>query len=410
MTISTMLKKIPEMIRNKDGNFAMMAGILVPVIFVAGTLVLDTTNALSMKTSLQNAADSAVLATTSQLAEGNNTEDQAVAYATNFFNGQVSNDAGGFDGFSATPVVTLTKSGTGATTIWKVEVAVRGSQKTSGLGRFVGKDTINVAVKAASESGSDGTDRSPISMMLVLDRSGSMQWASGRTTTVTVPRYCSRWVWKWYSWRQETYQCGTTTEVTDVPKMDVLKEAVGNLVGHISAADPTNEYARMGAVAYNIRTTDSDKFGLTWNKSQVTGFTNGLDATDGTNSADAMEWAFQRINGSGEINQHFSKNGSREPLKFIVFMTDGENDFGRGNEWKTEQADRKTRETCQDAKNAGVTIYTVAFQAPDRGKRLLEDCAFSAKHYYDAQSADDLLEAFTDIGKEASKQKTRLTH
>ncbi len=127
MNISTMLKKIPELIRNKDGNFAMMASILVPVVFIAGSLVLDTTNALSMKTSLQNAADSAVLATTSQLAEGKITEAEAIAYATNFFNGQVSNEANAFDGFSATPTVALTKSGTGATTIWKVEVAVTGS-------------------------------------------------------------------------------------------------------------------------------------------------------------------------------------------------------------------------------------------------------------------------------------------
>ncbi|MBU4527902.1 MAG: TadE/TadG family protein [Hoeflea sp.] len=388
----------------------MMASILVPVIFIAGSLVLDTTNALSMKTSLQNAADSAVLATTSQLADGKITEDEAIAYATNFFNGQISNDASAFNGFSATPTVTLTKSGTGATAIWKVEVAVLGSQKASGLGKFAGKDTIDVAIRAASESGSDGEDRSPISMMLVLDRSGSMQWASGRTTTETVPKYCTRWVWKPYSWRQETYECGTTTVVTDVPKMDVLKEAVGNLVDHISASDPTNEYARMGAAAYNLETRDGDKLGLTWNKSQVSSFTNGLTATGGTNSADAMEWALQRVNGSGEINEHYSKNGSKAPLKFIVFMTDGENDFGRGNEWKTEQADKKTKDTCQAAKAANVTVFSVAFQAPKRGRDLLEACAFSAKHYFDAQSADDLLKAFTAIGKEASKQVTRLTN
>ena len=62
MTISKMWKKIPELLRNRDGNFAMMASLVLPVIFVAGSLVLDTTNALSMKTSLQNAADSAALA------------------------------------------------------------------------------------------------------------------------------------------------------------------------------------------------------------------------------------------------------------------------------------------------------------------------------------------------------------
>ncbi|MDP2121351.1 MAG: TadE/TadG family type IV pilus assembly protein [Hoeflea sp.] len=398
MTITPMLKKIPEMLRNRDGNFAMMAGILVPVIFVAGSLVLDTTNAFSMKTSLQNAADSAALATTSQLAAGAITEAEAVAYATKFFKGQVSDDANAFDGFSATPTVTLTKSGTGAKTIWKVEIAVLGSQKTTGLGKFVGKDKIDIAINAASESAHDGSN--PISMMLVLDRSGSMQWASGRTTTTTVPKYCGSGWWQ--------YQCGTTTVVSDVPKMDVLKEAVGNLVNHIVASDPTNEYARMGAVAYNIQTVAADKFDLTWNKTQVTTFTNALVATGGTYSVDAMEYAVARVTGSGEVNAHFSMNGSKDPLKFIVFMTDGEHDTGQA--WKDDYADKTTKEHCQAAKDKKVTIFSVAFQAPQRGKALLEACASGIDKYYDAQSADDLLKAFTAIGKEAAKSVTRLTN
>ncbi|MDP3523954.1 MAG: TadE/TadG family protein [Hoeflea sp.] len=398
MTITPMLKKIPEMLRNRDGNFAMMAGILVPVIFVAGSLVLDTTNALSMKTSLQNAADSAALATTSQLAEGKITEAEAVAYATKFFKGQVSDDANAFDGFSATPSVTLTKSGTGAKTIWKVEIAVLGSQKTTGLGKFVGKDKIDIAINAASESAHDGSN--PISMMLVLDRSGSMQWASGRTTTKTVPKYCG------FGWWQ--YQCGTTTVVSDVPKMDVLKEAVANLVNHIVASDPTNEYARIGAVAYNIKTVDADKFDLTWNKTQVTTFTNALVAIDGTYSVDAMEYAVGRVTGSGEVNAHFSKNGSKDPLKFIVFMTDGEHDTGQA--WKDDYADKTTKEQSQSAKDKKVTVLSVAYKAPQRGKAMIEACASGIDKYYDAQSADDLLKAFTAIGKEAAKSVTRLTN
>lgn len=395
MTNSPFMKKLPEMIRNKDGNFAMMAGILLPVIFVAGSLVLDTTNALSMKTSLQNAADSAALATTSQLAEGQITEAEAVAYATQFFNGQISGDAAAFDGLTATPTVTLTKTGIGATTIWKVEVSVLGSQKTTGLGKFVGKDTIDVVINSTSESAHDGSN--PISMMLVLDRSGSMTVGSVKKT---VPLYCG---WGW--WR---YQCGTTESYTGPPKMTVLKQAVSNLVGHISASDPTNEYARMGAVAYNYETVHSDKFEPTWNKSQVTTFANALVAEYGTYSVDAMEWAVDRVTGPGEINAHYSKNGSKKPLKFIVFMTDGRNETG--SEWGDNLADNDTKAHCQTAKSKGVTIFSVAFLAPERGQALLLACASSPDKYYDAQSADDLLKAFTDIGKEAAKQVTRLTN
>ncbi|MBC7282501.1 TadE/TadG family type IV pilus assembly protein [Hoeflea sp.] len=397
MNISTMLNKMPALLRNKDGNFAMMASLLLPVAFIAGSLVLDTTNALSMKTSLQNAADSAALATTSQLAEGKITEGEAIAYATKFFEGQVSDDATAFDGFSATPTVKLTKSGSGAKTAWKVEVAVAGSQNLSGMARFMGKDMIDVAISATSESARDGSN--PLSMMLVLDRSGSMQWASGRTTTTTVPVYCGK--------KKKRYECGTETVVSDVPKIEVLKEAVALLTAHIEEADPTSEYARMGAVAYNSQTNNSDKQDITWNKSKVTDFANSLIADGGTNSEWAMKWGYHQVTSPSEGNLHSVKNGSKDPSRFIVFMTDGEN--STGSEWMNDYVDSQTLDYCSKAKEEKVTIFSVAFQAPDRGKALLKSCSSGDAYYYDAESADELTKAFKNIGEEAVKQVTRLT-
>ena len=400
------IMKIAKLFRNKDGNFAILAALMLPVLFVSGSIAIDTTNALSMKFRLQNAADSAALATTSQLAEGTITESQAIAYATNFFNGQVSGDANAYDGFSATPTVTFTKSGTGSKTVWNVHVAVLGSQKTTGMANFIGRDTIDITINGVSESARDGSN--PLSMMLVLDRSGSMDWSSGRTTSSTVPKYCTRWEYKYYKgWVKETYQCGTETVVVDVPKIDVLKEAVADLTAHIEESDPTNEYARMGAVAYNSETSNSDKQSISWKKSDVTDFADGLNANGGTNSEDAMKWGYQQVTSATEINAHFSKNGSKAPSTFIVFMTDGENSTG-SNYWN-DYADKQTLYYCTQAKAKGVTIFSVAFQAPTRGKSLLSSCASGSGYYYDADSADELKKAFKDIGEEAVKLITRLT-
>jgi Flp pilus assembly protein TadG len=388
---------IAKLLRNNDGNFTILAALMLPVLFIAGSLAVDTTNALSMKTRLQNAADSAALATTSQLAEEKITESEAVAYATNFFNGQISDDVNAFDGFSAIPTVTLSKSGTGSKTVWKVDVAVLGSQKTSAMAKFVGRDTIDVAISGTSESARDGSN--PLSMMLVLDRSGSMAWASGRTRTEVVGGWC----WSRYSgW----YWCDTTREV-DVPKIDVLKEAVADLTAHIEESDPTNEYARMGAVAYNSQTGNSDKLSITWTKSKVTDFADNLNADGGTNSEYAMKWGYEQVTSSTEINAHSSKNGSKVPSTFIVFMTDGENSTGSNSQ--NDYADKQTLYYCTKAKEKGVTIFSVAFQAPDRGKKLLSSCASGSSYYYDADSADELKKAFKDIGEEAVKLVTRLT-
>lgn len=392
-----MMSKISALFRNKDGNFAMMAAILVPVTFIAGSLAIDTTNALSMKTHLQNAADGAALATASQLAGGTLTEAKAKEYAAKFFQGLASEDGKAYGGFSAVPTVTITSSGSGKKTVWQVQVAAVGTQEATQFARLSGRDTLKVAISGTSESARDASN--PISMVLVLDHSGSMKTASGRTTTETVPKYCY-----WFTYR---YECGTTTQTVDIPKMDVLKEAVANLVQHISESDDTNEYARMGAVAYNNATSNTDKLPPTWIKSGVTVFANSLIADGGTNSVDAMKWAAEQVTGPGEINAHFSKNRSKNPSKFIVFMTDGNNETGSNS--GDDYADRKTREYCQYAKDKETTIFAVAFQAPTRGQALLSACSSGNSYYYDAQSADDLTKAFKDIGEEATKLVTRLS-
>ncbi|MEQ8740754.1 MAG: TadE/TadG family protein [Hoeflea sp.] len=398
MGISKLKLRFRDILNQEGGNFAMLAGILVPVVFVAGSLAIDTTNALSMKTQLQNAADSAALATTTQLAEGTITEAEAKDYATAFFNGQVAEATRNFDAFSVVPTVTITQTGTGKKTVWNVEVAAVGSQNSSALAKIAGKDSLDVTISATSQSARDASN--PISMMLVLDHSGSMGWASGRTTQETRPRYCG---WGWYR-----YQCGTETYDVDVPKIEVLKEAVGKLVNHIAEADPDDQYARIGAVGYNNQTVYSDKFNITWDKPQVTAFDNGLSANGGTYSVDAMKWAYEQETGVGEVNAHYSKNGSKDPSKFIVFMTDGKNETGSPS--GDAYADRMTKEHCKSAKDAGTTIFAVAFQAPPEGQSLLKGCASGNSFYYDAQSADELTKAFEAIGEEAVKLTTRLTN
>ncbi|PWW01645.1 Flp pilus assembly protein TadG [Hoeflea marina] len=375
----------------------MFAALLTPVLFIAGSLAVDTANLMSMRTRLQNAADGAALATASGLAAEKVEPTEAKLFAATFFKGLVSEDATAFTDFSAKPTVTISSSGSGKKTVWQVEVDVEGSLTLTSMARLMGREKTKVAVSGTSQSARDASN--PLSMMLVLDRSGSMAWASGQTTTETVPRYCY-----YYGYR---YQCGTTTQQVDVPKIDVLKVAVANLVDHIKESDSTDEYARMGAVSYNFQTTSSDKLGFGWDKSKVTTFADALVAKDGTYAVDAMKWAYEQVTGSGEVNAHFSKNGSKNPTKFILFMTDGEHDTGSNSQ--NDYADKKTKEYCTSAKDKGTIIFAVAFQAPQRGKDLLSACASGNRYYYDANSASDLTKAFTDIGEEAVKLVTRLT-
>jgi len=183
--------------------------------------------------------------------------------------------------------------------------------------------------------------------------------------------------------------------------MDALKAAVNNMVLQFTTMDPTNIFIRLGTVAYNSSVSSTHKLDPTWNKPAVIALTTTLNATGGTNSSGAMDWANTKLKDPSEINLHLSKNGNNEPAKFLVFMTDGDN--------YDSSYDTATEQICDNAKANDIEIFTVAFQAPAGGKALLEYCASGAEYYYNADNSDELLKAFENIGEKASDLAVRLS-
>ena len=67
--------------------------------------------------------------------------------------------------------------------------------------------------------------------------------------------------------------------------------------------------------------------------------------------------------------------------------------------------DQRSKHICDAAKDAGVIVYTIGFEAPESGKRLLQDCASSDGHYFDVDGLE-IEDAFSSIS--ASIRKLRL--
>ncbi len=357
------IRKIADFLSNTEGNFAIMASLTLPVVIIAGSLAIDTTNALSMKTRMQNAADSAALATSTRLSQEENLSlEDAKAFAATFLQGQMEEDREVFSDMSITPVITITPIEDNGNTIWRVAVSLTGTQTLSPMARVMGRTNISVGVVGKSESAS-GVTQGAFSMALVLDRSGSMDW-----------------------------------DLDGQRKIDVLKTAVGGLLDQFDSADPGHNYVRIGAASYNTYMTGSQS--LHWKPKKTRDFVNALPADGGTDSTEAFNWAFTNVNSNNEIKKHKDNTGL-VPQRFIVFMTDGDNNYS--------SADSSTKILCDKAKDAGVEVYTVAFAAPTRGKQLLSYCASSSDHFYDATSSADLIAAFKSIGRQASQVSSRLT-
>ncbi|MDE4134631.1 pilus assembly protein TadG-related protein [Phaeobacter sp. QD34_3] len=66
----------------------------------------------------------------------------------------------------------------------------------------------------------------------------------------------------------------------------------------------------------------------------------------------------------------------------------------------------RTRAICQAAKDQGIIVYTIGFEAPSDGVAVLQDCASSDAHYFDVDGLE-ISDAFASIA--TSIRQLRLT-
>ena len=68
------------------------------------------------------------------------------------------------------------------------------------------------------------------------------------------------------------------------------------------------------------------------------------------------------------------------------------------------QADDRLLDICSAAKNAGITVFTIGFEAPSHGSNIMEQCASSSAHFYDVNGME-IAEAFSAIVATIQKLK-----
>ncbi|MBB2698460.1 UNVERIFIED_ORG: Flp pilus assembly protein TadG [Rhizobium esperanzae] len=410
MSTSFLHPCLRRMFSDRGGNFGIMTAILAPVLLGAAGMAIQVGDMLISKQQLQEAADSAALATATALANGTIQTSQAEAFARNFVAGQMANYLqSGVDIKSATGV-TVQTSTSGNSTSYQVTVSPAYDLTVNPLMQAVGFTTQHLSTSGTTIGGHSQTQGS-ISMYLALDKSGSMgedtATVNEEDPTESYTYDCNGHYNKKGKW---IYDTCTGSRANYYTKIEALKMAAGNLFGQLSSADPNAQYVRTGAVSYDsLQYTPS---ALAWGTAGVSTYVNALQAGGGTNSSGAMSTAYSSLtakNAAGndaEDSAHKLKTG-QTPKKYIVFMTDGDNndDSSGGRSYDT-----LTKATCDTAKSKGIEIYTIAFMAPEGGQALLHYCASDDSHYFQAEKMEDLLAAFKAIGAKASSQLTRLTN
>lgn len=395
---STAGRTFITMWRDRGGNFGMMTALLAPLLFAVGGVSIDMANMLMSKNQLQDATDAAALAAASALVSKEQPSIEAAQeIARKFLRTQVAGapsvaeTESGADSEDDGVDVGISETQNGATgKTFKVTVTAKQIVNFNAMTRLLGQDRVTLETSSTAESATES--KNALSMYLVLDRSGSMAWKTDTINTAkkSCPNYTES-TWSKYPNLKATSPCY-------VAKIDALKTAASDLFAQLEVADPDSTYVRTGAVSYNAsQDTPGD---IAWGVTNTALYVNALEATGGTASGNAFKSAYQKVTASAENTAHASKNG-QVPTKYIVFMTDGENNY--------TSEDTLTKQWCDTAKANKVEVYSVAFMAPSRGQALLKYCASSTSHYFEAEEAADLVAAFKAIGERASAMVSRLT-
>ncbi|MBX9455956.1 MAG: VWA domain-containing protein [Rhizobium sp.] len=375
-TLKTTVKSLcRRFMMDRAGNIAMTFAIVsIPLLGAMGVGI-DYIRALNLHREIQGSLDAALVAAIKDVDVKD--DDTLKKTLTDWLAAEASiSDSYTLDTDSV--VIDRTNKGITAT--------VRASMGTSFL-RILGRDTVAVAVQASVIDGTSVETKNPFSMYLVLDRSGSMAWDTDTTYQTT----CYTNTYK----KTGAYTC--TKKYT---KIESLKLAVGMMVDQFVTLDPDEKYIRLGAVSYSDKAHSAES--LDWGTTKVHEYVEALIADGGTASTNAFKKAYNSVKPTSENNAHKKKNGEENPGKYIVFMTDGDNN--------DSSDDTKTKSWCDKARDDGIRVFSIAFMAPSKGQALLKSCATATEDYFEADNTASLVAAFEAIGQASSKTPVRLTN
>jgi hypothetical protein len=153
-----------------------------------------------------------------------------------------------------------------------------------------------------------------------------------------------------------------------------------------------------------IPATRSDLFPLTDDRDKLKAYIKNLNANGGTAGHIGIAWGWYALSPewdsvwpSGSDPLEYDEPDS---AKAMIIMTDG--DFLNWHNTGEGSSFDQAKKLCDNIKEEGVRVYTVAFKAPSQGKQILEYCASGTEFAFKAESADELTDAYTKIAQSIS--------
>jgi len=95
-----------------------------------------------------------------------------------------------------------------------------------------------------------------------------------------------------------------------------------------------------------------------------------------------------------------------DTLRIMVLMTDGENCCGLRDTPVAQNENALA--VCEDLRDEAVVVFSIAFEAPENGVNLMEECASSESHFFNT-NGEGMRATFQAIGRQINALSLRLT-
>jgi Flp pilus assembly protein TadG len=420
-----------------EGNIAVIFCIvLVPILGFVGAAI-DYTRANAARSSMQAALDSTALMLSKDLSEGIITTSQITAKAQAYFTALYTNT----DAKSVSVNATYTANSSMGSTI-----QVNGSAGvTTDFLKVAGFPNINFSTSstaawgnvrmrvamALDNTGSMADDGKMPAMQsaakALVDQLSALAKTNGDIYISIIPfakdvnvddsNYNQSWI-DWTDWDNNNQTCsGNWWNQTCTPKNH------NNWTGCVTDRDqdydtkntaPTSSSTRFPAEEYVSGGEQYCKTGnhpylqpimpLSYDWSAIKTRIGNMQPTGNTNQGIGMAWAWMTLTQSDPYNAP-AKDPNYTYKDAIVLLSDGLN---TQNRWYSNaaQIDARQKILCDNAKAAGITVYTVHVNTgspPDPVSAVLQYCASGPQNFYVVTSASQTASVFSSIGTSLSK-------
>ena len=146
--------------------------------------------------------------------------------------------------------------------------------------------------------------------------------------------------------------------------------------------------------------------GLSYDWSSMTTLVNSMTPNGTTNQTIGLVWAWMSLTGGGPFTVP-TMDSNYKYQQTIVLMSDGlntENRWDGNGSNQSPEVDARMSLACTNAKNAGLTVYTIHVNTNgDPTSTVLKNCASGPTNFFTVTSSGQLNTVFNQIGTQLSQ-------